>query len=549
MAGSVARNKKRQKVRARTIPEGLTLALSAPGMTPLMKAGIGGLAASLRAYAEETGRGIWPAQIEIGDGVAHVTPTGVQLTWSPGAHESVLGALFDYSFGLTSDGLISLPGAYAPAVRSDAILLAHLQDALKRTFLSHGKSTAKRGEPTQLAFTVDDAQAYVQMQPYSTYAQREATAAVLEAMGKGVVDLASWAYPGAVVRHNAYAAHTKAYFTAEEVLAACFALVGCISYAVPQKRSGVLVIPEPTELVAFARRRWLLTARGAADTTVAGASDAALLVELALRHDAELARGIGRVHAALMRGTDWDSKQKYRVQTLALDHVSTEVLDDYERMAAALPSRVRIREEKEGKTTIVRPFVARSWLRWLAAENLARGRRWYDGFATATTDENRPRWVHRFRTRDDKLGALYSEDRKGLEIMTNDLDLSERTLVESVHIALRQRFGAIADESRGDGIAAMRNRWNRERDRWRHAFAGAKTQEQVRSALADLWSRAGANRALRENWTSVIPLLRADSWQLARDLSLIALASYAARVEVGGEAVEETLESSAEAED
>jgi CRISPR-associated protein Cas8a1/Csx13 len=72
----------------------------------------------------------------------------------------------------------------------------------------------------------------------------------------------------------------------------------------------------------------------------------------------------------------------------------------------------------------------------------------------------------------------------------------------------------------------MRNRFRGERERLRLAFAGAKTPDQVRAALADLWSRGGTNRELQASWEQVLPLLRPERWQVARDLALVALASY-----------------------
>ena len=109
--------------------------------------------------------------------------------------------------------------------------------------------------------------------------------------------------------------------------------------------------------------------------------------------------------------------------------------------------------------------------------------------------------------------------------MTAHLDSAEQALVHSVHVALRQRLGAIADECSGN-TTQMYKRFENERDRWRFAFAGAKTHPQIRSALADLWSRGGPNKELQQQWQQVLPLLRPEHWQAARDLALIALASY-----------------------
>ena len=111
--------------------------------------------------------------------------------------------------------------------------------------------------------------------------------------------------------------------------------------------------------------------------------------------------------------------------------------------------------------------------------------------------------------------------------MSEHLEEAERLLVRSVQTALRRRLGAIADENK-DNRAARENRWERERERWRLAFAGAKTREQLRFALADLWSRAGQVEELTGGWELVVPLINRD-WQAARDLALVALAAYAGR--------------------
>ena len=43
----------------------------------------------------------------------------------------------------------------------------------------------------------------------------------------------------------------------------------------------------------------------------------------------------------------------------------------------------------------------------------------------------------------------------------------------------------------------------------------------------DLWSRSGSLAALRSDWQQVLPLFSDQEWRLARDLALLALASYA----------------------
>jgi len=99
--------------------------------------------------------------------------------------------------------------------------------------------------------------------------------------------------------------------------------------------------------------------------------------------------------------------------------------------------------------------------------------------------------------------------------------------VQAVHEAMRMRYGQIADENAGNPVG-MKNRMERFRERLRLSLAGAKLEADLRFALMDLFSRGGNNRVLRDGWAIVLPVIRED-WQLARDLGLLALASYAGR--------------------
>ncbi len=109
--------------------------------------------------------------------------------------------------------------------------------------------------------------------------------------------------------------------------------------------------------------------------------------------------------------------------------------------------------------------------------------------------------------------------------MNKQLASDEAALVSAVHTALRQRFAQIAGENEGRR-QAMRNRMKGEREKWRLAFANAKTRSQVRFALADLWSRAGSVKELQASWEIVLGIVQGPDWEAARDLALVALASY-----------------------
>jgi len=120
-------------------------------------------------------------------------------------------------------------------------------------------------------------------------------------------------------------------------------------------------------------------------------------------------------------------------------------------------------------------------------------------------------------------------ERRGLYKMIVDDQMwdeaGERIVVQAVHEALRGRYAKIAEENKTNQ-AAMRNRFTHEYDRWRLAFAGAKTADQFRHALCDLFSRTGRIIALQTQWPALLPMLRQSNWQNARDLALLGLCSY-----------------------
>jgi len=199
----------------------------------------------------------------------------------------------------------------------------------------------------------------------------------------------------------------------------------------------------------------------------------------------------------------------------------------FEKALAELPPRVKSREVAEGKgkakTKHTEWFWVDSRIRPFIADNLAAGRPWYADFTGLVSSK-------------DKAHSI-SYERKGLHAMIEKIAWDKagaETIVKAVHEAIRLRFGRIADENRRNPVA-MKKRWGNEYERWRMAFVGAKTADQFRDSLADLWSRAGSNAVLREAWETSLPMLADGRWKLARDLALVGLASYAGRESQGME--------------
>ncbi len=522
------------------LPSELAIGLGDPGMTPLLKAGLGGMAASLWAMLRrENPSAPWPSPVSIHGGKALVEPRRVVLKLEDGNWDGFLRTLFESVFRISEPwGIIQLVGGADPGTPPPQEVMAALQTGLERTFLQLGKTRKKSGRPKELTFRIDDAPITFMVQGYRSYSHQTGHINVLKALKNGTTRLASWVQPGAVQRHIAFS-ETKYEYSAGQALCALFAIVGCFSFPVTRRNAGALVIPEPSDLVLFARMRPRLTPQRVQDVHVTGTADAILAVHLALRM-AGISRsesGIASTLGITLRATPWAQKQKSRVSVLLPQSISEKDLDVYDAVSRKLPTRIRASspggcqvkddvrsdddEPVEGGYSVLT-----SSLRAFVTENVALGRKWHTDFATATDGARRPRFIHYYRDREGKgLGALYSDEMEGLIAMLDYLEDAEKAIVESVHVALRQRFGRIAEENKDDPVA-MKNRFDSERERWRLRFVGAKTHDQIRTALADLWSLAGPNRELQERWPLILPLLRAENWKVARDLALVALASY-----------------------
>ncbi|MDZ4780595.1 MAG: type I-MYXAN CRISPR-associated Cas8a1/Cmx1 [Planctomycetia bacterium] len=520
-------------------PNHLTMPLFAPGMTALHRAGLGGLACTLkhieRAYLQgaladdDVPGGPWD------DGAAPWEIEAEQLTLrfcQPDAAGEYLRRLFALSFGVHG-GLIWLPGQYE--LPPNLAVRADLQLGLTLTFLQHGKTRTLAKELIMAAHEPERDGVPGVVVEYRTCFGYKHQNGWMDCVDKKTGCLSATTVgiegplnPGAVVRHNAFSSPTKIDERVERLVPLYFALIGCIT--IPVNRGvGVLLIPEVEDLATFSAARPLMTPTSSRQCLAAGAADAGLQLQIRLKA-AHL--GLTAFHAVTFRPTPWASQQKSRVESLYVPVLRSRDLDLYELALAHLPPRVATQTLQEttgrgkAKVTLERrkSFRTDSVVRPRIADNLANGRRWYTGFTRLMTATN-PATNKPYRNQ-------LTFEREGLHDMVTDArvwnDEGEALVVQAVHEAIRQRFGQIADNYKSNP-AGMRNKFNNERERLRLAFTGAKTVAQARTALCDLFSRGGSNKPLQQAWRKILPMFHADRWQHTRDLALLALASYGGR--------------------
>ena len=576
---------KRKVVKA--YPTKLHMELYAPGMSVLHRAGLGGLACTLRALENDYRTGqigdeVLPAPFH--DETAPWTITSRTVTLEFGKPENArtyLERLFKYAFDIRN-GVLYLPGQYVDDPSFP--IRAELQQGIFLTFLQHGRTRKVDKKVHSSHYDPENegvrgvAVTYRECQSYKHQSVWEEMVDSRGRLKETAISFEGPISPGAVVRHDAFKM-TAAMDPPERLLPLLFSFVGTLSLPI-NRGSGVLIVPDVMDLVEFMTVRPGLTPTKSKECQVAGGADGGfqMLVRARKRDspiDQEHVRlraaravrwpGIAGCYVMTFRSTSWASQQKSRVATVYVRGDDDKALNRFERALALLPMRIRKPEGAEGKPvgenegkrkrgpsrksedgpreeyrvdSVVRPFIA---------ENLARGRPWYAGFVKLMTRDN-PANKKPYRNQ-------IRFERKGLHDMISDLTMwdhpGELRVVEAVHEAMRQSMGRIKDETDGANAplsAATKNRWERFREKLRLDLAGAKTEAQVRFVLMDLFSRGGHNVVLRQHWQEVLPVIRRD-WQLARDLGLLALASYVGRGEresvgqdEGQESVEETEE-------
>jgi CRISPR-associated protein Cas8a1/Csx13 len=496
--------------------EEITIDLFEPGMSVLHRAGLGGLACTLN-WIEKTNESIQrpPGSWEI-DG------RRVMLRWEGGAEgaEAFFDQLYKQAFRL-DDGLIDLPGSYWPDDVHPAIK-AELQQGMSQTILQFGPNRKARSKtPKVRNYDVDGQPMIVQHQDLEGYTHQLAWKELVTPKGalRPAVSISGTIAPGFVQRHVIHATTTIEQ-TPGLALALHFALVGTLSLSI-DRQSGVMVVPDVQDLNEFIKRRQLLNPRSARGCQVNSPADAALQAEIRLRAgEGGMKLKLDRCEAVLFANKPWIGMQKARASVLDVCPEETD-LDLFEEAMKIAELQPRLAFAKPKKGEAPRPFWSKGVVRPLIAENLARHQPWYQDFrrlivsADSTTDEDRVRFL--------------SYETKGLQVMIKKTpwqDQGEQLFVESVHEAMRGRFRAIYDEPNVDPVTAG-NRIDRQRQRWRLKFAGAKTPDDLRAALADLWSRSDFNPTLQAGWRTVLPLIcDEDRWQLTRDLALLALSSY-----------------------
>ena len=341
--------------------------------------------------------------------------------------------------------------------------------------------------------------------------------------------LAGWHFPGGVVRHTGLGQKSTALEEPpDRALALRFAPIGAIYFQIRSRGGGVkpryaLVLPEIQDLDKYANARECFLKYGVQQFFVAGMAEAGFRVLSEL----EAANLLGNIRSAFCRvisfGTvPWSRQQKTRVKLMTVRAGSEKALRTFNLCRQFLIPR------------LVKPENADSF--WdiqqipdLVARNLSEGCPWWLDFSDFVSDQDRRKHV-------------FGYEKGGLAKMVQDKGAfpegPERTFVMACHEAWRRRMGQIGEKAKREG-SSFQDQIRREFERLRVVFSRCKNAASLREAVTDFWARGGGSiKPLQDGWRDVLSMLSEKDWRKAKDLVLLALASYQPATKEESEALE-----------
>jgi CRISPR-associated protein Cas8a1/Csx13 len=456
-----------------------TLSIFDPNTLLPHRAGIAGLALALSALNPQDA----PLQWE-------VTEDEVRLTWEGSDREAVIW-LIEQTYRI-QDGYLDVP-----ALKLDPQSQYTFTEGVTASFLQHSKQRSRDTNATSLTFQIEEGQPEIRvdfrplLSCYYTSDLKEA----FNSKGnfKPEISLKGHHLPG-LVECFVNGAYQE---TPTGFLALLFLPLACGYYKLPNFRSA-LVIPEVQNLKQWVKHKQTLVARTYRDFRSSGAGESALRFLLQEKTiDDATAASVDYCEVYQLGKQTWDANQSYLKQAVYRVEANDEILDIYQSAYALFPSQVK--KTDKGETWLAISKV----LPWIC-DNLVIAKVWYAGF-------------FEFRKRND----LY--ERKGLIKMTEHLNTDEQVLFDAVQ-------GAFSTYLRGQIVQAQKQGrkldYGQVTDKVIYRLQRPSTQQEFATALVDFLSQF-RSKAARGTGSQIYTWLhREATWRQARDLVLLAIATY-----------------------
>ncbi|AXY68308.1 type I-MYXAN CRISPR-associated Cas8a1/Cmx1 [Thermosynechococcus sichuanensis E542] len=473
-----------------------TLSLFDPNFLLPHRAGVAGLALAL-AELENQGNHApltW-----------NITDEAVELEWEDSDQE-VVTWLLKQTYQINDQGYLNVP-----ALKLDEQGQYTFTQGVLTTFLQHNKHRKLKSPSVTRTFSIDEGQPEIQIdvKPLLScyYTSDLKDAFNNKGAFKKKIPLKGNHLPGLVecFVNGPYQESPQGF------LALLFLPLACGYYQLPPQPVGgklsarsALVIPEVQHLKHWVRRRRAMRGCTYRDFRSSGAGESALhflLQEKAIEESQQF--GVHYCEVYQLGKQVWNAQQAYLKQAVYRVEVTDKVLKVlklYEEARQVFPACVR---QKENGETWLALSKALPWI----CDNLIGGQPWYAGFFEFY-----------------KRNRIY--EREGLVKMAEYLNLDERVLFEVVQDAFSKYLDGQRQQANEQG---RKLDYGQVTDKVIYRFQRPNTQQEFATALVDFLSQF-RSKAARDKGPQIVHWIhREENWRRARDLVLLAIATYSSK--------------------
>lgn len=523
----------------------MILQLNAAGMTALHKAGLAGLYMTLNAFERKNTR--------IEGLTWELNATQINLNWTDDKPKAAFKALIEKSFRVEK-GFIRLAGL-EPDTKMSQAHQHHLYQALLNSFLQFGPHRPTESK-RDFSYKIDESSDKVfwikDFAPIKKIRQHDAVADFTDSNGnfKNKIEASGWLYPGGGQRHVAHN-DTKLYESLYLAFALLFAPVGVIYYLIRSTSKGrksrlAMLMPDISDLKQYARLRTRIAKFGVTEMTAGSSSDAVLRMLLSTETERVSDRLSRSMHENFICRVvtfgivGWNEKQKTRTDTRNVIAGKLPGLENYRIADGIFKNRIqsyntKIKDDSGKNVETESHFVTTYSAREMIANNIARGKNWYDDISTFTSQKET---LERIKYEAKELYKMIQQAKFD--------DETKRLFIEICHDSWRVRLAKLGERAKKDKTdfnALVR----KDAEKQRTALMRSKNAESVRETVVDLWARGGRNQKLEGNGViNLLQLFDDKNWREARDLALLALISYQPRNQDESKALEESTQDNVE---
>ena len=493
----------------------LSLDLNASDTTDIHRAGMTGLWMCLKQLEKKYPK----ASQRPNNFTWDSTATTITLNWL-GQDYAVIDWLLKQCFQISDKGLIQFIGLKS----SSLVEQIYNHQAIHDTFLRHNKFYKKETVRTE-TITLEEGSIKLKYRALNWYVHQTYAETLCDEDGylvNGYIQIVSWLYPSATVRHSKLQAVTKIEEKTEYAFALLFLPIVCqyftlISNSTKRDRKQAaryaIAIPDVRDFETAANRLWQVKRdRQYQDCFVNNLAEAALKYYSSSKTEITSPQNC---QVLLYEKLNKKSRQRIILEIKEFS-ITPQAVKDYPFVSRSFIDNKIFVYDNQSFTVKVNS------IRAIIAENLARNSPWWWDL-----------WEKLYQTEpfeSEDLDKQLIYNRRGLlAMLEQDTKLQiYQDFIRAFHEALRKIYAKTYDRKRSR--AENNQRIDKKYQAIRSELSQCYDQESLEDFLADFLSRAGLNSSLYNRWEKILPLIVDETnWKKTRNLSLLGLASYKPR--------------------